>query len=275
MLAPKTNQQRRDSGLIVRRGPTGSAILLEARLLLRLAAVLAVALLLSGCAKSYRYKLTLAVNTPDGVKRASSVGEVSFQRVYFPERGTFSHLRGEALYLDLGSGAKPLIALLTNRIREYYGWSKSAGPRLELLSDLYNVAASTDYMDTVSKIASQRGPHKIEPDQLPDLVTFTNIDDPRSVILVDPDHLQATLGPSFTWNEITIEITDDPVSTGIEQKLPWIPYYVCGKLDGDHGPRAETLASRVTTADFRLGTSSEKPANPCYPGPREWQQRLR
>jgi len=242
---------------------------------LRLAAVLAMALALLGCSKSYRYKLTLAVNTPDGVKRASSVGEVSFQEAFFPERGTFSHLRGEALYLDLGSGAKPLIALLTNRIRGYYGWSRSAGPRLELLSDLYNVVPSADYMDTVSKIAKQRGPHKIEPNQLPDVITFADVNDPRSVILVDPDNLRATLGPSFTWDEITVEVTDEPVSTGIEQKLPWIPYYVCGELDGDHGRRPATLASRLTTADFRLGTSSEKSANSCYPGPREWQQRLR
>ena len=242
---------------------------------MRLAVVLAMALVLLGCSKSYRYKLTLAVNTPDGVKRASSVGEVSFQNVYFPERGIFHHLRGEALYLDLGPGAKPLVALLTNRMRGYYGWSNGAGPRLELLSDLYNVVRSADYMDTVAKIARQRGAHKIEPDQLPDLITFANINDPRSVILVDPDHLQETLGTNFTWNEITVEITDDPVSTGIEQKLPWIPYYVCGELDGDQGRRAATLASRLTTADFELGTSSNKSQNPCYPGPREWQQRLR
>lgn len=207
--------------------------------------------------------------------QTSSVGEVTFQNVYFPERGTFHHLRGEALYLDLGSGAKPLVALLTNRIRAYYGWSNGAGPALELLSDLYKVAPSADYIDTVSKIASQRGPHKIEPDQLPDLVTFANINDPRSVSLVDPDHLQATLGPNFTWNEITVEVTDEPVSTGIQQKLPWIPYYVCGELDGEHGRRTATLASRLTTADFELGTSSKKSPNSCYPGPREWQQRLR
>jgi hypothetical protein len=47
---------------------------------MRLTAVAVMSLCLAGCGKteSYRYKLTLAVNTPEGVKRGSSVGEVLF-----------------------------------------------------------------------------------------------------------------------------------------------------------------------------------------------------
>ena len=78
---------------------------------------------MTGCGKSesYRYKLTLAVNTPAGVKRGSSVVEVSFYEVSVPARGTMHKLHGEALYLDLGSGARPLIALLTSRLHPKYG----------------------------------------------------------------------------------------------------------------------------------------------------------
>jgi hypothetical protein len=62
---------------------------------------------LTGCGKSesYRYKLTLAVSTPDGTKGGSSVVEAAFWDVSIPERGTMHKLRGEALYLDLGPGA--------------------------------------------------------------------------------------------------------------------------------------------------------------------------
>src|SRR6202035_6124819 len=79
---------------------------------LRLATVAALAVALAGCGRteSYRYKLTLAVNTPDGVKRGSSVGEVVFWNVSIPDRGTMHKLRGEALYLNLGAGARPLVA---------------------------------------------------------------------------------------------------------------------------------------------------------------------
>jgi hypothetical protein len=78
--------------------------------------VAAMAAPLAGCAKteSYRYKLTLTVNTPEGVKRASSVVEAIFWTISIPDRGIAHKLRGEALYLDLGLGARPLIALLTS-----------------------------------------------------------------------------------------------------------------------------------------------------------------
>jgi hypothetical protein len=108
---------------------------------LRLAAVVAISLCLAGCEKSesYRYKLTLAVNTPEGVKRASSVVEVLFWDVSIPARGTMHKLNGEALYLDLGAGKKPLIALLTSQLHPKYGkdlrWSRDAGPGGKLLSD--------------------------------------------------------------------------------------------------------------------------------------------
>jgi hypothetical protein len=70
---------------------------------LRITALLAIALTLFGCGKSasFRYKLTLAVNTPEGVKRSTSVTEWGFWEVSIPARGTPHKLRGEALYLDL------------------------------------------------------------------------------------------------------------------------------------------------------------------------------
>jgi hypothetical protein len=73
---------------------------------LRLAAVVAICLCLAGCGRSeaYRYKLTLAVNTPEGIKKASSVVQVTFWPVSIPASGIMHKLNGEALYLDLGAG---------------------------------------------------------------------------------------------------------------------------------------------------------------------------
>ena len=115
---------------------------------------------------------------------------------------------------------------------------------------------------------------------MPDLVTFDDVNDPKSVIVVDPNNLQATLGPNVTWNEITLESTDEPVSNGIEQKLPWIPYYYCTMLDGDLTYHDTTLANTLSTADFdqteefetSMGKQS-KSFDTCYALPREWRQR--
>jgi len=149
-----------------------------------LALVAALAVTLAGCGRteSYRYKLTLAVNTPDGVRRASSVVEVMFWAVSIPERGIMHRLRGEALYLDLGPGARPLVALLTSYLhpastRDYLAsrkalrWTRDEGPGDNILAELYG-RSSAGLMDEVARIARIRGPHKISPADLPDLVTL-------------------------------------------------------------------------------------------------------
>jgi len=56
----------------------------------------------------------------------------------------------------------------------------------------------------------------------PLLVTFTDINDPKTVKQVDPENLAATLGPGITLTRITLEITDEPVTEGkVESVLGW------------------------------------------------------
>jgi hypothetical protein len=112
---------------------------------MRLGTVVAISLCLAGCGRreSYRYKLTLAVNTPAGVKRGSSVAEIAFWDVSIPARGTAHQLRGEALYLDLGHGARPLVVLLKSHLhpKDDKGlyWTRDAGPGTRQMSQLYDI----------------------------------------------------------------------------------------------------------------------------------------
>jgi hypothetical protein len=210
---------------------------------LRMGAVLAIAVTLAGCGRSesYRYKLTLALDTPDGVKKASSVVEISFWEVSIPARGTMHRLNGEALYLDLGPGRRPLVALLmyTSNVRPYkrnMPWGDETGPAEELLSRFYGPIGFN--LNEVARVSRMRGAHRITSNDLPVLVTFADVDDPASVTIVDPNELEATLGAGVSWNEITLEITDEPITTGIEQKMPWLAHYYDKnlRLDGsDHG----------------------------------------
>lgn len=70
---------------------------------------------LSGCARweTYRYKLTLAVETPQGVRSAYNVVEVTTTAISVPAQGEYPTVKGEALYLDING--KPLIALLIKK----------------------------------------------------------------------------------------------------------------------------------------------------------------
>jgi len=225
---------------------------------LRLVVAVVLTLGLAGCGKtgSYRYKLTLAVNTPDGIKRGSSVVEALFQEVKIPERGVMHKIRGEALYLDLGPGRRPLIALLTSQLhpkdRRTRSWSRDAGPDDNLLSRLYDVKLSKGLLEYVSQIARMRGASTISLADLPDLVTFADVNDPRSVIEVDPGNLQEALGANISWNEITLESTDEPVTKGIEQKLTWLPGYFQKnlRLDGSKYGDKRELANVLSWFDF-------------------------
>jgi hypothetical protein len=209
--------------------------MMQSRLLgvVRFVGVATMAVGLTGCwarTESYRYKLTLAVNTSAGVERASSVVEVVFRGIVIPDRGVIHQLRGEALYLDLGAGRRPLIALITKQLHprpeKDAAWSPDGGPGISLIARIYGKALSENLLEQAAAISRMRGAREVAPSDLPDLVTFADTNNPASVIEVDPDDLQATLGPDVSWNKITLEITDEPIATGLKAKLPWLTEYL-------------------------------------------------
>ena len=70
---------------------------------------------------------------------------------------------------------------------------------------------------------------------VPTLVSFADPEDPASARWVNPDRLEAALGEGFRLNAVTLELVPvgvwpfdvggvlgEPVSRGIEQRLPWL-----------------------------------------------------
>jgi hypothetical protein len=53
-------------------------------------------------------------------------------------------------------------------------------------------------------------------------VTFRDPTNSASVEIVDPNDLPATFGPNVILAGATIEVTRDPVTTVIKDRLPWI-----------------------------------------------------
>ncbi|HEX4208873.1 MAG TPA: hypothetical protein VHY56_00655 [Candidatus Binataceae bacterium] len=207
---------------------------------LRIVAALCAALALTGCGRSasYRYKLTLSLNTPDGVRTGFNVVEIRYFDVIFPERGEVHDTRGQALYLDLGQGKRPLIALLTHIRRDdevaqnghpYHARWLGDSPSLVLEDVCLGGAGNLDWIETAIQFNQRcRQPFPITPADLPNLVTFGDVNNPKSVMLVEPNNLAATLGPGVSWRSMTLEVTnelDDPLTKGIDEHLPWIRGY--------------------------------------------------
>ncbi len=76
-------------------------------------------------------------------------------------------------------------------------------------------------------------------------VTFGDPKDPKTVRAVTPE--------SIGVKRITIEITDDPVTTGIQARLGWLPAYYNKMLDGQRLNDGSSLANNLATDSLWQG----------------------
>jgi hypothetical protein len=234
------------------------------------ASVFCAAFLLCGCGgrtASYRYKLTLSLNTPDGVKTGYNVVELTYFDVSIPMRGTMHTTRGQGIYVDLGPGRRPLIALLDHIDRANEGckdgvcqfaeWQEDAPTWIiakaclnaKEYREMNSAGGVVGGIDLIAKECRKPIPLTPSLSDLPELVTFNDVKDPKSVIAVDPADLSATLGPGVSWRSITIQTTGEPLTRDIDEHLPWVRGYkdnipVAGIITGDH------LHEFVNTGDF-------------------------
>jgi hypothetical protein len=171
----------------------------------------------------HKYRLTVEVETPDGVKSASGVMAVHPDRSY--SRGGQTRTKGDAVFVDLGGG-KNLLALLAHidKSVELDGMSYVA-------LRAYNVAGRKVSFNDMNRMT---GAVPVTGALIPVLVTFTNPDDPATARAVPPDDLEAALRKGFRLHGISAEVVPnglwpldfggplgEPVTRGIETKLPW------------------------------------------------------
>ena len=185
------------------------------------------ATLLSGCLKSrvsLRYRLTLEVRTPGGIKTGSSVlqNTLSGQSI-IPLPGDIggSGFIGEAPTVDLGSG-RFLFAVLADPL-----WRRNV---FEIVSkvlsypELKLVRPDEGTMDRMKKAAETKPSAILRREHYPMLVTFADVNDPSSVKEVSPDNLAASFGAGYALEKITFQAVDEktPLTTGFKERFPAI-----------------------------------------------------
>jgi hypothetical protein len=185
----------------------------------------------------HKYRMTVEVETPDGVKTASGVLAVTPDRSYARDRGT--RTLGDALYVDLGGG-KNLVALLAHLDKT-----------LDL--DAINYVALRAYPAATGKrvnfndMSKQTGAVPVTGALTPVLAAFADPANPGSAKVVSPDNAEAVLGKGFRLRGISAEaipngfwpidfggVLGEPVTRGIATKLPW--------LNGEGAPAAAATA---------------------------------
>jgi hypothetical protein len=194
------------------------------RTVLGVAVAGAAGLLLRACGwkrgSSYGFRMTVTVDTPAGERSGSSVYEVSahYQAGLDPSgRVRRWSVKGQAAFVDLPDG-RVLFALL-----EPANWR--ARDLAWISMEALDPAFRYDLVESARRIARAdgvRSPATLLPSAYPRMITFREINDPSSVERVDPEAFPAVFGPGYALERIVLELTDDPVSTDIEKKLPWL-----------------------------------------------------
>ena len=172
----------------------------------------------------HKYRVTVDVDTPAGLRSASGVLSVH------PDPGYSRHghtaTRGDAVFVDLGGG-KNLVALLAHI-------DKAVD-----LDDINYVALraykAAGRNPTFNEMSRMTGVVPVTGALIPVLVTFADPGNPATVRAVPSDDLEVAFGKGFRLHGMTAEVVPnglwpldfggplgEPVTRGIDAKLKWL-----------------------------------------------------
>lgn len=208
--------------------------------------------LLTGCgslSETIRYRLTINVEVDGKLVSGSGVIQVkqADTRGLFGSMGGFGNeVSGEAIVVDLGPHGV-LFALLHGPKAGYGDLGGPAWMLFHAFADLLKI--ETDPLPQMRLLREHHPRRVLEVDEIPMLVKFRDLDDPKSVEQIEPGNLAATFGSGIALRDAVIEVTEAPLTTGIEVKLPWLKTMKT-HLDGDQYHSRSTLANELSARDF-------------------------
>lgn len=214
---------------------------------MRLAIILITTLTLSGCdffapeKITWHQKLTLTVETPEGIKTASAVheGRVGRQTWWRNQWGLGggSGLSGEAVVLEIAP-SKFLFVV-------------QHGTPLAI--NIFNQPLR-DAVAAAENLQGFRGSQPVPPDKYPLFVTFDDVANPMTVKRVEPNKLDAAFGRGYRFVGLEMTITGEPVSyRAMDAILPWLGKYYDKQLDGNTVETADApnrLANSLSSGTF-------------------------
>jgi len=250
------------------------------------AALGAATLLLAACDTSVtgrlfepiRYKLTAVVETPQGLRSGHSVLEYRGSMagsMFGAMAGSGFSVRGEAVAVDVAPGQVMFVLLQTrsdfdfpanvlNAIQIPKDESpppKDRAGEMERTQRIYDQIRANHAVYPIWRPRDQRAGNG--PWRGPYFIRFRNINDPKTAEEVNPDDLAKSFGPGVKLRSLTIQVTDEPVTTGIEKRLPWLKSRPLRFVDETRDPKTgylappkhPTVADQLSDGSFLRGES--------------------
>lgn len=184
--------------------------------------------------ETLRYRLTVEVETPDGVKSGYSVWEYTITDIKIGFTRTQTDYEGEAVAVDLPNG-QTLFALTVSEggfpeypqsvinewLKTYPGYERDSETTFLTAFPGWTTAGTRWVVPRTRDTGCVPSQH-CNDSNYPMLVTFGDINDPASVKKVNPDDLASSFGAGYKLRSITVTATDEKVTTRIGEKLGWL-----------------------------------------------------
>lgn len=213
---------------------------------------------------TWHYKMTVTIETPNGFKTGYAVKEITnsdstLLGMRLPEMSVrMSSVRGEAVAIDLGK----------------YGivFTVIGGSYVDELYRAFSVQDESNSIHDFGKLKSGKSMQLPQKDW-PVFVTFKDINDPKSVELVYQtkkifvphkmaddyqitDNFKKLFGEGVKITDVTIEVTDEPMTHQIGKWLKWLDTLETTKtrLNGSTsvGISTNELSDNLAAGSFRV-----------------------
>ena len=215
-----------------------------------------------------RSRLTLVVETPEGERSGSSVSQLTIlspgpwnRAIGFSSLSTVGE-EGEAVVVDLGARGVLFVTLARESALRSGGMGMYNGGSAPFPQERFRgeigrgIWAKDEYAAYLDELNRRKPRGELSFKDLPVLVWFRDLSDPSSVVQANPSDLAASFGSGVRLQRAFVEITEDPPTTGIEARLPWLARTKSSPrlIPRPPGPRPLSEASTVellSYADFR------------------------
>lgn len=206
---------------------------------------------------TWRYRVTVEIETPEGLKIGSAVHQISIQTplIDWPDIGNPANFQGEAVVVDLGERGK-VFTLISNQ-----SWQNG-------LYQAFPIEAPTSKkgIETYKKTIKPGMTSEWKTNQ-PTMVTFSDLNNPltvepvysqrydseQKVFVAVVDRFKEIFGQGVGLKRIIVETTEDPITWGLINSLPWLHEYYNMRLDGNrYGTikAANKLANGLSSGSF-------------------------
>lgn len=218
----------------------------------------------------WRYKMTVQIDTPEGVKAGSAVREVRHSAAASLRTGKWaggSHdVKGEAVVVDLGQRGAVFALMTGGPFGADHWWHVVTTQAFPPPAD--TGAGLPDGARYYAALAST-APVELPPGAYPAFVYFRDPKDPKTVEsllsfkkesdaynapwVIAQDRFAEVFGEGVALKSVTIEMTREPVTTGVvERYLGWLKS-IKSNIDGTSVTMSNELHNVLHKAHFKVG----------------------